>query len=93
MPKYRVRALNGKKLNKTEFDNMNEMLRVLNEAYLSDLKAGSPAPFIQDVKITQNRIDIQQPSIGSMISNVPGTPGKSATPVTAGGQTTAGGKP
>ena len=48
MPKYRVRALNGKKLNKTEFDNMNEMLRVLNEAYLSDLKAGSPAPFIQE---------------------------------------------
>ncbi|MBO5550523.1 MAG: hypothetical protein J5966_01070, partial [Lachnospiraceae bacterium] len=48
------------------------------------------APFIQDVKITQNRIDIQQPSIGSMISNVPGTPGTSATPVTAGGQTTAG---
>lgn len=90
MPKYRVRALNGKKLNKTEFDNMNEMLRVLNEAYLGDLKAGSPAPFIQDVKITQNRIDIQQPSIGSMISNVPGTPGTSATPVTAGGQTTTG---
>jgi hypothetical protein len=90
MPRYRVRALNGKKLNKTEFDNMNEMLRVLNEAYLGDLKAGSPAPLIQDVKITQNRIDIQQPSIGSMISNVPGTPGTSATPVTAGGQTTAG---
>lgn len=93
MPKYRVRALNGKALKQTEFNNMNEMIRVLNEAYLDDLKKSSPAPVVQGVTITQSSATISQPVSGSVTRNAPVTPGTTGgqgTPGTTGGQGTPG---